>query len=296
MVHVSKIIRTRHPAWRWLRLAGVLVLAAWLLPGCVNRMFYYPDTHVYRTAKDFPYPVREIFFDSLDGTELHGWLLISPATNPLGTVVHFHGNAQNISAHADFVDWLPREGYHVFIFDYRGFGKSKGRPTREGVYMDGVAAMMQAMRLPGIESNRLFVIGQSLGGAVALSVAGSHPEFDIKAMVIDSSFYSYRGIVKDKLKDMPLLSLAARPLSKWLTSDTHSPHLNIAQIQAPVMFIHGTRDYVIPHHHSEMLYESAREPKELLLIDGAAHISALHSHRFDTAPRIIRFFTEQIQP
>jgi len=284
----------RHPAWRWVRSLCVLSLALWLMPGCVNRMFYYPDSHIYRNADTLPVRAQDVFFKSLDGTELHGWYLPSPSSNVIGTVIHFHGNAQNITAHIDFVDWLPLAGFNLFTFDYRGYGRSHGRPSRKGLYMDGVAAVQEAFRLPGVQSNRVFIIGQSLGGATALAVVGRHPELPIQAMVIDSAFISYREIVRDKIREMPLLSLLATPLSYVVIKNDYSPDETLSDIQSALLFMHGTRDEVIPVRQSQLLYDAANEPKKLILIDGGMHISGLYSQQSDIAPQIIQFFTEQL--
>ena len=89
--------------------------------GC-DRFFYVPSSRQYRSPSDLPVPVEEVRFRSADGTGLHGWLLRPPGNGEaVGTVVHFHGNAQNLSAHVGFVDWLAGRGYNVFVFDYRGY-------------------------------------------------------------------------------------------------------------------------------------------------------------------------------
>ena len=132
--------------------------------GCVSRMFYYPDKQIYETPSQ---PFEEIQFASADGTRLHGWWI--PATIPVkGTVVYLHGNAANITGHYCQIEWLPASGYNVFLFDYRGYGKSEGQPSRRGVYADCVAAMDYAAK----RADRLFASGQSLGGANAMAVLG----------------------------------------------------------------------------------------------------------------------------
>jgi len=115
-------------------------------------------------------------------------------------VIHFHGNAQNMSAHFGFVSWLPAQGFNLFVFDYRGYGTSAGKADREGVFEDSLAALDYIAARPGVDRNRFAGAGQSLGGANAIAVVGSRPHSGIRAVVIESAFSSYREIVRDKLQ------------------------------------------------------------------------------------------------
>src|SRR5258706_9252586 len=98
--------------------------------GC-DRVFYYPDRHVRGNPSEYGLKFEDVFFTTQDGVRLHGWFF--PATKPVkGTVLHVHGNAGNITAHYEFVRWLPAAGYNVLAFDYRGYGQSGGQGTRSG--------------------------------------------------------------------------------------------------------------------------------------------------------------------
>lgn len=275
----------------WIAKTALVTFCLLSVPGCVNRMFYYPNAVVYRDIGSMPGRGRELYFESVDGTRLHGWFVASPATNIHGTVVHFHGNAQNLTAHSSFVDWLPGMGYHLFLFDYRGYGKSAGKPSREGLHLDGVAALQEVRRQPEVDTNRIVIVGQSLGGATALGVVGEHPELRGQALIIDSSFASYRLIVRDKIKAIPLLSLLRVPLSYLLISDAYAPEDYVQDLSpVPLLFMHGTADLVIPDHHSRRLYDRAGEPKKLVLIPGGSHISGFSDeHRAETIPVVLDF-------
>jgi alpha-beta hydrolase superfamily lysophospholipase len=97
-----------------------------LIAGCISSPFYQPDRVLYSTPPSVGLKYENAVFVSSDGTRLTGWFI--PAAgyqnpkNAKGTVVHFHGNAQNMSAHWQFVTWLPQRGFNVFVFDYRGYG------------------------------------------------------------------------------------------------------------------------------------------------------------------------------
>lgn len=277
-----------------LRLALLAALLA-VLPGCVNRLFYHPNNIVYRAPEAFGAPVREVFFESPDGTKLHGWFASATTTNVLGTVVHFHGNAQNLTAHSTFVEWLPTNGFHVFMFDYRGYGKSEGTPSRRGLFEDGVAALRYVRTLPEVDTNRIVVLGQSLGGATALAVAGRHPDLAGQAMVIDSAFYSYRRIVRDKIALIPILSLLRVPLSYLLITDAYTPSATLGAIApTPILYIHGTRDLVIPFHHGEWFRDNTPGPHDLLVIENGRHISAFHTQRAEAVPIVLSFITNAL--
>ena len=127
-------------------------------------------------------------------------------------MIHFHGNAQNMTAHFGFVSWLPALGFNLFVFDYRGYGTSAGTPNRRGVYEDSLAALDYIAARPDIDHNRLLVLGQSLGGANAVAAVGSRPIAGIRAVVVDSAFAAYQDIVRDKMAAIPLLSFFRTPL------------------------------------------------------------------------------------
>src|SRR5262245_38553000 len=133
-------LQIRHRATRAAQCAALLLL----LTGCVESYFYYPDRVAYSTPASAGLSYEEVTFNSRDGTQLSGWFIPAAGRNARaakGTVVHFHGNAQNISSHWEFLDWLPARAYNVFIFDYRGYGKSQGKPEQKGVFEDSVSAL-----------------------------------------------------------------------------------------------------------------------------------------------------------
>lgn len=275
-------------------LMGLLMLAG--SSGCVNRMFYYPTSIEYRAPESLNAPVREVYFNSEDGTKLHGWFVEATNSPAYGTVVHFHGNAQNLTAHASFVDWLPHAGFHLFLFDYRGYGRSEGRPSRRGLYDDGVAALREVRTFPEVDTNRIVILGQSLGGATALAVAGGNPELRGEAIIIDSSFSSYRQIVRDKIRLVPILSWFRVPLSYLMVSNHNRPDKAIGDLSpTPILLMHGTADPVIPLRHSRTLFERAGDPKTLLVIPGGGHCSGLITQRDEVAPEVVQFMKDALK-
>ncbi|MET3497336.1 alpha/beta hydrolase [Variovorax boronicumulans] len=259
---------------RWWKLA--LCALPLFLAGCVQSMFYYPDRVRYETPDALGLRYESVQFQSTDGTLLTGWFI--PAVgrqNPKeakGTVVHFHGNAQNMSTHWRFVAWLPRQDYNVFVFDYRGYGESEGKPEPKGVFEDSNAALNHVRSRGDVDAERLFVFGQSLGGTNAIAVVGSGNRAGVKAAAIESTFYSYSSIAHDKLTGAGLLVGDDYAASKYVA----------AMAPIPLLLIHGTADAVIPLAHSQRLLSVAREPKRLIEVRGAGHLEPMAAARFGT--------------
>jgi fermentation-respiration switch protein FrsA (DUF1100 family) len=266
-----------------------------VLTGCVGNLFYQPDRRVYQTPADKGLAYEEVTFRSADGTKLSGWFI--PAIGkPHGTVIHFHGNAQNMTAHFSFVDWLPAAGFNLFTFDYRGYGKSEGVPERAAILADGKAALNYLRLRPDIDADSLLVLGQSLGGTNAIAIVGGGDNRGVRAMAIDSTFYSYRSIVRDKIGEIPVLSLLKWPLSLLVIGNNYSSGSVVDNVSPiPVVFIHGTGDNVIPYHHSVWLYEKAKEPKQLWTVNGGVHTQALAYAGSPFRRRLIEFYLRSLE-
>ena len=286
------MMRHRTPHGRKLLLT-LAIASVQLCTGCVSRLFYYPDRVVYQTPAKFGLRYRAATFRSRDGTRLRGWFV--PAVGEAaGTVMHFHGNAQNMSAHFDFVRWLPERGFNVFVFDYRGYGGSEGAPERAGMVEDCAAAVEYVKSRADVDPDKLLVFGQSLGGALAVAALSEHGLKGIRAVAIESTFYSYRAIVRDKLGEVPVLSVLKWPLSFLLISDAHSPSKGIDALSpTALLLVHGTADRVIPHRHSQRLFGRAKLPKQLWLIEGAGHTEGLTMPEY--REKLIRFFRDALQ-
>jgi alpha-beta hydrolase superfamily lysophospholipase len=262
---------------RFQSLAPVLA-AALLLPlalgGCAP-MFFHPARELAAPPELAGGSVEEVFLPSGDGVRLHGRILRPPGP-PKGTVLFFHGNAENLGTHVTALLWLVKEGYLVFAFDYRGYGSSDGTPDIPGVNRDGVAALDLAFHIRGADGGGVVVFGQSLGGAVAVyAVANSPRRGEVKALIVDSSFAGYRRIVRDKL----IAGIVTLPLAwpaSWTVEDGYSPERWIGSVApVPVVVIHGTRDAVVPFSHGERLYRLAGDPKGLWKVEGGGHATAL---------------------
>ncbi len=239
--------------------------------GCTS-MFFYPEKGLRDNPVLQKFPHTNINFMSSDGVKLHGWFFKTQKKS-LGTILFMHGNAENISTHVNGVLWLVNEGYDLFAFDYRGYGRSQGKTTIDGVHLDSMAALELLLSLPDANKNRVFIFGQSIGGAIAVYTMADFPHKDrIKGLIIDSAFSDYRRIAREKLGQFIVTWPFQYPLS-FLYNNRYSPEKQIKNISpVPILIIHGDQDRVVPIHHSSILYKEAGEPKDLWITRERGHI------------------------
>lgn len=251
-------------------LAGLTAALALLLQTGCSSVFFYPDQVTYITPDRLDLEYEDVYLDTPDGETLHGWWL--PAQGePKGTVYFLHGNAQNISSHIMNVAWLPERHYNVFLIDYRGYGRSTGSPDIEGTLHDAETGLRWLIEQPDAQNRPLFLLGQSLGGALGTALAsewvkrGEQPPLD--GVILDGTFSGFRAIAREKLGDFWLTWPFQVPLS-WTITDEYEATEMIGDIKpVPVMVIHSERDGIIPFHHGERLFEAAEQPKEFLRTD-----------------------------
>ena len=279
----------------FVKIAVFVFICVAICNGCAGKYFYYPTRNVYQTPVEYRLKYEDVTFKSKDGTSLNGWFL--PAIGkPIGTVIHFHGNAQNMTAHFSFVDWIPAEGFNLFVFDYRGYGQSGGVPSRRGVYEDSLAAVNYVKSRTDVESDKLLIFGQSLGGANAIAVMGRNKIDGVCAVAIESTFYSYRQIVREKLGDIPVLSILRWPLSFLIVGNGYSPGNVVDDIApVPLLLIHGADDRVIPFHHGRELFDKAKEPKQLWVIKNGRHTEAFTKYHRQYRKPLIKFYKDALK-
>ena len=288
-------VRESRPAPRhWLAWAGLAGLVLLLCPGC-NFVFFQPNDRFYHAPGEFGLRHEEVWFESADGTRLHGWFL--PALAPAkGTIVHFHGNAANITNHLLAVRWLPRAGYAVLLFDYRGYGRSEGEPDRAGAIADGVAAIRFARGRPGGRAGRLIVYGQSLGGAVAVSALAEAGTEGVGLLILEGAFGSYRTVAQRKIGGFWPLWPFQYPLAWLLFSDGHNPEeaaLRLAGL--PVLAIHREEDGTVPFASGRELYEALPGPdKTFWAVPGEGHIVTFAQPEPGWRERLVKFLDEKL--
>ena len=247
--------------------AGLTVM---LLAGWVERFFFYPDSFQYSSAAQFGLTAEDVWLRAVDGSRLHAWFLPARGATK-ATILHLHGNAANVSNHLPLIAWLPVQGYAVLTLDYRGFGRSEGRPSLEGVVDDAAAALTYLRTRPDVDATRLIVIGQSPGGATALRLL-ARDRAGVRLAVIDSAFASYRQIAREAASSGILAPIAPLVVGALPAAD-RDPIAALAKIDVPLIFVHGTRDAVIAHDHSVQLHAAATSTKQLWTVKDGEHVA-----------------------
>jgi fermentation-respiration switch protein FrsA (DUF1100 family) len=258
------------------------------MTGCTH-LFYRPDAHVYQAPEALGIPFETPSFPSLDGTRLTGLFLPAAKQPALGTVLHLHGNGGNMTGHWGYSAWLAKEGFNVLVLDYRGYGASEGKPSERGTVEDAVAALSYLRARKDVEPDKLLVLGQSLGGAIALA-AVAQSSTGVRALSLDSAFSSYRAVTREKLAGWWLTNLLKWPLS-LLVSDRERPLDALAKLKGlPLLITAAPLDPVVPYEESLKLYEAASQPKTLWVIPGEGHCDAYYRYGATYRPRLVEFF------
>lgn len=247
-----------------------------LVTGCTG-LFFQPMRPLVRTPADIGLAFEDATIVTADRVTLHGWFLPAVET-ARGTVLFLHGNAENISTHIGSVMWLPAKGYNVLLFDYRGYGRSGGVPTVDGVQRDIDAATGYLLARPDVDRARVVLFGQSLGGALAGYYAARGPRREaFRAVVLDSAFTGYRDIAREKL-GLVWWTRWLRWPAGLTVNDDFSPVRVVGDIApTPLLLIAGGTDTIVPAAHSERLFAAAHAPKTLWIFPAARHIESLRS-------------------
>jgi uncharacterized protein len=260
--------------------------------GCES-LFFYPRKQLVDNPVAQLFSPKDIRFKAPDGVGLHGWFF-SAGPNAKGTVLVLHGNAENLSTHVNSVLWLVKGGFNLFIFDYRGYGRSEGIPSIPGVHLDAQAALMTLLAMPEVDGKQVVILGQSLGGAISVyTVANFLQKERIAALVIDSAFSSYRGIARDKLAEHFITWPFQYPLSLFF-NDAYSPAQWIKKASpVPILILHGEQDPVVPIRHGRILYETAVQPKEFWETTAPGHIQAFADE--GVRRQLVKYLAERLE-
>ena len=237
-----------------------LIVAGGLIVWFLVRKFershmYYPQSDIEALPSDIGLDYEDIFLTTSDGVRIHGWWI--PADTSRGTILFCHGNAGNISHRLASIQIFNRLGLNLFIFDYRGYGRSEGSPSEEGTYRDAAAAYEYLHRTLGITPERIIIFGRSLGGAVAIDLAKNK---EAGALICEATFTS--------AVDMGRLIFPFLPVS-LLVFDKYDAISKVGDLRLPKLFIHSRDDDLVPFEQGERLFRAAADPKEFLEIRGS---------------------------
>ena len=258
------------------------------LSGCTG-LFFQPMAEHVVDPEAIGFAYEDVTFEAGDGTSLHGWFFPAEGERQ-GSVLFLHGNAENISTHFANVAWLAKAGIDAFVFDYRGYGRSSGSPTLDGLHLDASAALDTLLARPETEPARIAVFGQSLGGAVALGMVAARPDKDrLAALIVEGAFSDYRGIAREKLSQFWLTWPLQWPLGFTIDGGYSPTEAAAALTPLPFLVIHGQEDEVVPPHHGDLLFAAASEPKTIWRPAAAGHIQALAT--VDGRKRLLTYLT-----
>jgi len=242
-----------------------------ILSGCTSLLFY-PETGLPLTPDKAHLQYRDVNLTAADGTHLRGWFLPAKEGVPVkGTVLHLHGNGGNMSWHLGGTWWLPEEGYQVLLLDYRGYGLSEGEPSLPAIYQDIDAAFDWLNKAPEVQGKPLAVLGQSIGGALAVHYLAEHPQqrARVKALVLDGVPASYREVARYTLSTSWLTWPFKRPLS-WVIPDEDSAINGLPKLAGtPMLLFQSLDDTQVPLYNGISLYQAAPPPRVLQLTRGA---------------------------
>jgi fermentation-respiration switch protein FrsA (DUF1100 family) len=228
-----------------------------------HNQVYHPLRQLDASGAELDPAFEDVFFQTSDGLRLNGWFFpVRTSSSRAGLVMLVcHGNAGNISHRLGACDALLSTGVNVFVFDYRGYGRSQGRPSEEGTYLDARAAY-QWLRQKGFPGTNILVHGESLGGAVGAELALREP---LGGLVLLSTFTSIPDIGAELFPWLPV---------RWLGKIKYETHRKLPRIHVPVLVMHSRTDRLVGFHHSEQNFAAANEPKLFWELPGG-HSEAL---------------------
>lgn len=232
---------------------GVLVVTVYLMQGRMLYLANVPGRELTATPADILLEYDDILIETDDGVTLHGWYIPGEGSR---TLLFFHGNAGNISHRLDSIRQFHRLGLSIFIFDYRGYGRSNGRPRETGIYRDADAAWRFLTEDRGIAANDIIMFGRSMGASAAAKLA---TRVDPLGLIVESSFTSIPDIAQELYPWLP-----ARLLSRL----RHATRDYIADVSCPVLVVHSRDDEIVPFHHGEAIFAAAPEPRSFLILRG----------------------------
>ncbi|MFQ5872224.1 MAG: alpha/beta hydrolase [Dehalococcoidia bacterium] len=228
----------------------------------LDRQFIFlPERELEGNPGDTGLVFEDVLFSTSDGVTLHGWFV--PGEGDI-TFLWLHGNAGNISHRVNHIKLIHQQlAVSIFIFDYRGYGHSEGKPSEKGTYLDTEAALEYLRSRPDVDpKDKLVLFGQSLGAAVAVETASRHK---VDGLVLESPFTSIRAMAKRGYPYLP------SGLLLHLVEARYDALSKIRKTPIQLMVVHGDRDEIVPIEMGRELFEAANEPKRFYTVEGAGH-------------------------
>ena len=240
--------------WIVVIIAGAYIILAGFLFVFQSHYVYYPDRVLSVDPGSIGLNFESVHFETADGVKLAGWFI--PSDSARGVILFCHGNAGNISHRLESIQIFHRLGLDVFIFDYRGYGQSEGKPTERGTYEDAEAAWRYLTEVREVSPSQVIAFGRSLGGAVASWLAQSHTP---GMLILESTFTSLKDVAATFYPYFPV---------RLLLRYEYNTAAYLGRVYCPVLIVHSRGDEIMPFSHGRQLFEMAREPKKFLEISG----------------------------
>jgi hypothetical protein len=237
----------------------IIALAVWLILSVFvyfmqPSLVYFPTRDLEFTPAAYSLAHEDVLLDTPDGERIHGWWVERAGAR--GALLFLHGNGGNISHRLDSIRLFHDLGLSVLIIDYRGYGKSSGRPGESGTYLDAEAAWKYLVEARGIDPGRIVIYGESLGGAVATWLAS---RVGCGALLITAGFTSVEDMGRHYYPYLPV---------RWLVRIRYPSIDYIGAARCPVLVMHSPGDEIVPFDMGRKLFEAARPPKEFLELAG----------------------------
>lgn len=250
---------------RFIIYSAFIILFIVIFPKFIEkRLIFHPDRGNHSITPDvYGLEYDDVTFRTEDGLNLNGWFVPgkkSSSVEDLHTLLWFHGNAGNINNRLENIKMLhDRVPVNVFIIDYRQYGKSEGKVSEQGTYIDAGAALTYLHSRKDINHEKIIFFGRSLGSAVAIDLAVKE---NCCALILETPFTSIKEMGKELY---PLL-----PINLFLRTKYGSLS-KIGDVKVPTLIMHGDKDELVPFEQGRKIYEAANEPKEFYTIPGANH-------------------------
>jgi uncharacterized protein len=230
--------------------------------GAQRHMLYFPVHGDIDPVRAGAPEMQSVALQTEDGLTLTAWY--APARGAATTLLYLHGNGGHIGHRATKVRPYLEAGFGVLLLSYRGYGPNAGSPTEEGLYADGTAAL-EFLARSGIASERTVLYGESLGSGVAVELASRMP---VAALILEAPFTSIAEMAQHHYPFLP---------ARWLVRDRYDSAAKIAKVRAPLLILHGAKDYIVPERYGRALFEAALEPKEFCAFLEGGH-NDLYDH------------------
>ncbi|MCB1782963.1 MAG: alpha/beta hydrolase [Alphaproteobacteria bacterium] len=255
---------------------GVYLLVVGYLYYAQRTLMYFPD----KKAAEVPYGLQTVTVSTSDGVLLTSWYM-PPTSKDKPVLLYFHGNGGKASDRYQKIQTYTKAGYGVLLAEYRGFGGNAGHITEQGLYLDGRAWMHWLMDGKNIPASKIVLYGESLGSGVAVQLA---TEFSVSGLVLEVPYLSMLDMAKHSYPYVPV---------NLMLKDRFMNSEKIANINMPLLVMHGGEDEIIPLAQAEALYALAKEPKTFVGFPKGHHTDL---YQYGAADSVLTFIGQLDKP